>query len=74
MVAGSEGGMKVRFANAGDHIFALPMAGGDTSWAEARGGLKLTNGNLEFGAGLETTVGRAQVRNDRAVADFTFRF
>jgi hypothetical protein len=29
---------------------------------------------VEFGAGIETALGRSSFRDDRAVADFTFRF
>jgi hypothetical protein len=74
LLAGSSDGMKVRFANAGDHVFALPLAGGDTSWAEARGGLSVTNGRFAIGAGMETSIGRTDARDSRAVADMTFRF
>jgi outer membrane autotransporter protein len=74
LLSGSSDGMKVRFAAAPDHRFALPLMGGEASWAEAKGGLKLSNGAIEFGAGFETALGRSSFRDDRAVADFTFRF
>jgi outer membrane autotransporter protein len=74
LLAGSSNGMKVRFAAAPDHLFALPLMGGEASWAEAKGGLSLSNGIVEFGAGVETAFGRSSFRDDRAVADFTFRF
>jgi subtilase-type serine protease len=74
LLSGSTDGMQVRFANAGDHAFGLPLAGGDASWGEVKGGVKLTKGKLEFGAGVETAVGRSAFRDDRAVADITFRF
>lgn len=75
LLAGGRNGMNVRFAAAPDFRFALPLiGGGDASWAEARGGLRLTNGTVEFGAGFETAMGRSSFRDDRAVADFTFRF
>jgi uncharacterized protein YhjY with autotransporter beta-barrel domain len=74
LLSGSTDGMKVRFAAAPEHRFALPVAGGEASWAEAKGGLRLTNGVVEFGARIETALGRSSFRDDRAVADFTFRF
>lgn len=73
-LSGARDGLLVRFANAGDVAFALPLAGGDSSWAEVKGGLKLTNGRLEFGAGVESSLGRSELKDDRAVADFTLRF
>jgi hypothetical protein len=73
-VAGAGDGMTVRFVNAGDHSFVLPLAGGDTLWGEVRGGLKLANGPVELGLGVQSSVGRSDFRDDRAVADFTFRF
>jgi hypothetical protein len=73
-LSGANDGLSVRFANAPDVAFLLPLAGGDTDWAEVKGGMKLTNGPLELGAGLQSAIGRSDVSDDRAVADFTFRF
>ena len=72
--SGSGNGVEVRFANAGGYAFTLPLGQGDTDWAEVKGGFKLTNGPLEFGAGVETSLGRTDYRDDRATADFTLRF
>ena len=73
-LSGANDGMSVRFADVPDFAFTLPFANGDTSWGEVRGGLTLTNGRFSFGGGVETSVGREGLRDDRAVADFTFRF
>jgi outer membrane autotransporter protein len=73
-LSGSGNGMEVRFAEAGGYAFTLPIGQGDTSWAEMKGGFKLTNGVVEFGGGVETSLGRSNYRDDRATADFTFRF
>ena len=73
-LSGSNDGMTVRFADAPELAFALPLAGGDSSWAEVKGGMKLTRGRLEFGAGVESSLGRSDFQDDRAVADFTLRF
>lgn len=73
-LAGANDGMTVRFANVAGHSFVLPLAGGDTMWGEVRGGLKLANGPLEFGLGVESSLGRSDFRDDRALVDFTFRF
>jgi subtilase-type serine protease len=73
-LSGANAGMSVRFANAGNHAFMLPIAGGDRAWGEVRGGLKATSGRLSFGAGIESSIGRSDLRDDRAVADFTLRF
>ncbi|GMN12746.1 autotransporter domain-containing protein [Altererythrobacter sp. MTPC7] len=74
VVGGSNDGMTVRFAGASDVPIALPFAGGDTSWGEVRGGVKLTNGTVQFGASFETAIGREDFRDDRAMADLTVRF
>jgi uncharacterized protein with beta-barrel porin domain len=74
VVDGADTGMTVRFAGASDVAIALPLAAGDTSWGEVRGGVKLTNGNMQFGASFETEIGRDAFRDDRAMADFTVRF
>ena len=74
LVGGSNDGMTVRFAGASDVPIALPFAGGDTSWGEVRGGVKLTNGTVQFGASFETAIGREDFRDDRAMADLTVRF
>jgi subtilase-type serine protease len=73
-LAGGKDGMTVRFASAPGYAFALPLAGGDGGWGEVKGGMKLTNGRFEFGAGVESSIGRSDVKDDRAIADFTFRF
>jgi outer membrane autotransporter protein len=73
-LSGTNDGMTVRFANAPGYAFALPLANGDSSWAEVKGGMKLTNGVFEFGAGVESSLGRSSYKDDRAVADFTWRF
>ena len=74
VVDGSNDGLTVRFANAADVPIALPFAGGDTSWGEVKGGIKLTNGQVQFGASFETAIGRDTWRDDRAMADFTVKF
>ena len=73
-LSGRNDGMIVRFANAPGYAIALPLAGGDANWAEVKGGMKLVRGKMEFGAGVETSLGRSDYRDDRAMADFTLRF
>jgi subtilase-type serine protease len=74
LLSGADDGMMVRFANAPDYAFALPISGGDATWGEVRGGWRLINGPLEIGAALEANIGRASFRDERAVGDITFRF
>ncbi len=74
MLQGADAGLRVSFANASDVSFVLPIGNGDSNWAEARGGLRLVNGNVAISAGLEATVGRSDVRNNRALAEFSYRF
>lgn len=73
-LSGARSGMTVRFAAAPDAAIALPLFEGDTSWVEMKGGMRLTNGAIEFGAGVERNFGRQSFRDDRAVADVTLRF
>lgn len=74
LLDGADSGLDVRFAAADDFVIALPIAGGDRSWGEVKGGLAIGNRTVQFGAGFETSVGRSELRNDRAVADVTIRF
>lgn len=73
-LSGARRGMTVRFANASDVAIGLPLLDGDTSWTEVKGGLRLVNGGLEVGAGVEGSFGRQSFRDERAVADVTLRF
>ena len=54
--------------------FVLPMAGGEGSWGEVKGGLSLNRGNVSFGADVESTLGRRGYKDDRAVVGFALRF
>lgn len=74
LLSGANSGLEVRFA-AADHVaIALPLANGDSNWAELKGGFAVGNRTLQFGAGVETSVGRSEMRDDRAVVDMTLRF
>lgn len=73
-LAGGSGTYDVRFAAAPDLAFALPYAGNDRSWGEVKGGFRMAKDQMSFGAGMESSVGRSDYRDDRAVVDFTVRF
>ena len=74
MLDGSDDGLTVRFAAASDVAIALPFAYGDTEWGEVKGGFQMERGNLSFGAGFETAIGRSDLSTDRAVANVNIRF
>ncbi len=74
LLSGASHGMMVRFAAASDLAFALPLAGGDSNWGEVKGGLHVTNGSVSVGANLESTVGRSDFRDSRAVGEMSVRF
>ncbi|NVD44206.1 autotransporter domain-containing protein [Qipengyuania atrilutea] len=74
MLNGADQGMTVRFAAAPDVPILLPVGEGDTSWAELKGGLKVTRGLMSVGAGFETALGRNTLRADRAVVDLNIQF
>jgi subtilase-type serine protease len=67
-------GLNVRFAEAAGFAFALPGFSTDRAWTEVKGGLSFAKGPLSFGASVQSSLGRDDYRDDRAVADFTFRF
>lgn len=73
-IAGGSNSYDVRFAAAPDLAFALPYAGTDRSWGEVKGGFRVAKDLMSFGAGVESSVGRSDYRDDRAVVDFTVRF
>lgn len=66
--------MTVRFAQAADVPIVLPGIGSDSSWTEVRGGVSLSRGNLSLTTAFETDIGRDELRDDRAVAELSFRF
>ncbi len=69
---GSE--LQVRFAQAAGIAFTLPGLSRDRSWTEVKGGMKLTDGTFSFGAGVESSLGRSDYRDNRAVASFGIKF
>lgn len=73
-IAGGSTSYDVRFAAAPELAFALPYAGIDRSWGEVKGGFRMAKDQMSFGAGVESSVGRSDYRDDRAVVDFTVRF
>lgn len=73
-LAGAGDGSEVRLAAAPDQAFLQALGGDDDSWAEIRGGVGLTNGLVRLGAGLGSSLGRADYRDDRAIAELAFRF
>lgn len=73
-LAGGSDSYNVRFAAAPDLAFALPYASTDRNWTEVKGGFRLAKDAMSFGAGVESSVGREDYRDDRAVVDFTLRF
>ncbi|RJF85827.1 autotransporter domain-containing protein [Sphingomonas cavernae] len=73
-LAGGADTFNVRFAAVPELAFALPFAGRDKAWGEIKGGLRLNNGPVTFGAGVESSFARSDLRDDRAVVDFAWRF
>ncbi len=73
LLSGANKGMAVRFANAPDYRFLLPLANGG-SYAEVRGGFRMSKGKLDFGAGVQANLGNSLLQDNRAVADVSLRF
>ncbi len=74
LLSGANNGLAVRFANAADYRFFLPLTAGGSSYGEVRGGFRVAKGNLEFGAGVAATIGNAAVRDNRALANVSLSF
>ncbi len=74
LMSGSDQMLTVRFGAADSVPIVLPYAHGDSSWGELQGAVKLHNGAFSFGAGFETSVGRDELRDDRAMLDVGLRF
>jgi hypothetical protein len=74
VLSGADQGLSVSFANIPDFAFGLPLANGDRFWGEVRGGFTLSRGPVSFGAGVETSIGRAGFQDDRVRADVAVRF
>ncbi|WOK35884.1 autotransporter domain-containing protein [Sphingomonas sp. C3-2] len=73
-LAGGRDSFDVRFAAAPDVAIALPLMSNDRSWAELKGGFRLVNGPLAFGAGVERSFARSDLTDNRAVMDVAFSF
>lgn len=73
-LSGGADTFNVRFAAVPELSFALPFVGRDKAWGEIKGGLRLNNGPVSIGAGVESSFAREDLRDDRAVLDFALRF
>lgn len=73
LLSGADRGLAVRFANAPDYRFLLPLANGG-SYGEVRGGFRLSKGALDFGAGVQANVGNSLLQDNRAIADVSVHF
>lgn len=74
LLSGANGGALVRFAAAPDYQFALPLTDGGSSWAEFKGGVRLTRDKLELGANVQQAIGNRAWQDQRASVDLTVRF
>lgn len=74
-LSGNDTNLQVRFLTADGIGLNLPIALQDASYGELKGGFRLTNGVLEFGAVVETRIGGGQLyRDDRAALNMAVRF
>jgi subtilase-type serine protease len=74
-LSGNDTNLQVRFLTADSIGLNLPIALQDASYGELKGGFRLTNGLLEFGAVVETRLGASQLyRDDRAALNMAVRF
>ena len=73
-ISGDGGSVTARFDVADAVEFQLPFGSRDGSWSEFKAGFSFVNGPVSFGAGFETSFGRSEFRDDRAVANVAFNF
>ena len=73
-LSGNETNLQVRFLAAEAIGINLPVALQDASYGELKGGFKLTNGVVEFGAAVESRIGGQLYRDDRAAVNMAIRF
>lgn len=73
-ISGNDTNFSVRFLDAENLPFALPIGLQDASYGEMKGGFSLANGPLSFGAAIETRMGQRVFRDDRAVVNMALRF
>lgn len=73
-LSGNDTNFLVRFLDAANLPFALPIGLQDSSYGEMKGGFSFTNGIVSFGAAVETRLGEQLYRDDRAVVNMSMRF
>lgn len=73
-LSGNDTNFLVRFLDAENLPFALPIGLQDSSYGEMKGGFSVTNGIFRFGAAVETRLGEQVYRDDRAVVNMSMRF
>ncbi|MEW4466664.1 autotransporter domain-containing protein [Parasphingorhabdus sp. JC815] len=73
-LSGNDTNFLVRFLDAENLPFALPIGLQDASYGEVKGGFNLSNGPLSFGAAVETRLGQQIYRDDRAMVNMAVRF
>jgi V8-like Glu-specific endopeptidase len=74
LLSNSANALKLSFAAAPEHGFALPLGGTGSGWMEVKGGVDVSRGAFSLGLSGQATAGDAPIRDQRAAADFTFRF
>ncbi len=73
-ISGNDTNFRVRFLDAENVPLLLPIGLQDASYGEIKGGFSFTNGNLSFGAAVESQLGQQLYRDDRAMMNMALRF
>ncbi|MEH6756492.1 MAG: autotransporter domain-containing protein [Parasphingorhabdus sp.] len=73
-ISGNDTDFRLRFLDADNLPFALPIGLQDASYGEMKGGFNFTNGALSFGAAVESRLGQQLYRDDRAMVNMAMRF
>ncbi len=73
-LSGNDTNFQLRFADADNLSFALPIQLQNASYGEVKGGVKLVNGLFSVGAAVERHIGQQLYRDDRATLNMSMRF
>ncbi|MEP3224392.1 MAG: autotransporter domain-containing protein [Parasphingorhabdus sp.] len=73
-ISGNDTSFRLRFLEAENLPFALPIGLQDASYGELKGGFSFANGPLNIGAAVESRIGQQIYRDNRAVLNMAVRF
>ena len=73
-MSGNDTRLDLRFLDAGALGVTIPVNLNDSQYGEVRGGVTLTDGQLSFGAAVETQLGQDYYQDNRGVVSVSYAF